>query len=320
MRALTRNRILIGDAAAMLATLPAASVDCVITSPPYFLQRSYGVDGQIGSELTVTAWVARMLPVFTGLARVLKPSGSVWVELIDTYSGHEREGAPRKGLLLAPERLMLALADHGWSVRQKIVWHKTNPLPRAVRDRFTDGHSSLYHLVRSSTYYFDRDAAREILADSKVLLGTDPGTVWSIGSRRGWGGFHPATFPEALVERPLLSTCPEKVCTRCGQPWQREYHALRLDQATYARSEQYQLRFPERYKLARRPGRLVPCSCGASALPGVVLDPFFGSGTVGAVAQRFGRDWLGIELNQRYAKLAGQRLGDGTDPPARRAA
>jgi len=312
MTQLPRNTILIGDASARLRELPGSSVDCVITSPPYFQLRNYQTSGQIGLEPHVDGWVTALRRVFAEAARVLKPTGALWLNLGDSFSRHQRYGASPKSLLLAPERLLLALAADGWIVRNKVIWSKTNPLPSSVTDRLTLTYEVVYLLTRSPRYYFDLDAIREPHRSSAAKrarpplnltpdwagplaatlgglrrarsartpghpLGKNPGDVWQIATH-GYRGAHFATFPEALVLRPILATCPMNVCTACGQPWRSK----------------------------ARP--LVPCGCGALTKPGVVLDPFFGSGTVGVAAQKLGRDWIGIELNPAYVRLAEARL------------
>lgn len=156
-----RNTILVGDAASRLAELEDSSVDCVITSPPYFRLRDYQHTGQLGLEATVQAWVEGLRPVLRQLARVLVPTGSVWLNLGDTYSTHPRQGAPAKSLLLGPERLALALIKDGWTVRNKIVWAKTNPIPSSVPDRLSTTHEVIYLLTRHKRYFFDLDAVRQ---------------------------------------------------------------------------------------------------------------------------------------------------------------
>lgn len=285
---LQRNRVLIGDARRVLGRLPKESVDCVITSPPYFQLRDYGVPGQIGLEASVDEWVDELRLVARGLARVLRPSGSLWLNLGDTYARRESFGGPRKSLLLAPEKLLLALATDGWIVRNKIVWAKTNPMPHSVTDRLSNSYEVIYFLTRQPSYFFNLDAIRaphrsrakgrpgagypppaatppltrdprggnrglvSLKARGMVghPLGRNPGDVWTLASAN-FRGAHFATFPPSLIERPLLAACPEK---------------------------------------------------------GLVLDPFFGSGTVGLVAERNRRDWIGIELNPAYAKLAQKRI------------
>jgi len=310
MTKLPRNTILTGDATAVLRGLPSASVDCVITSPPYYQLRDYGVAGQLGLEPTVDDWVAGLRRVLAEVGRVLKPGGALWLNVADSFSRHLRYGAPPKGLLLAPERLLLALARDGWIARNKVVWAKPNPMPSSVGDRLSLTYEVVYFLVRQPRYWFDLDSIREPhrsrsakrarppldLAPSWAgplagrhdglrrprlagvpghVLGKNPGDVWTIPTA-GYRGAHFAVFPTALVRRPLLASCPEAVCTVCNQPWRH-----------------------------RRPA----CACAAPAAPGVVLDPFFGTGTVGVVAREHGRDWLGIELNPAFVRLAEQRLG-----------
>jgi site-specific DNA-methyltransferase (adenine-specific) len=327
MKRLPLGTVLIGDVRERLAGLPDASVDCVITSPPYFRLRDYGISGQIGLEDTVDGWVDELRLTFRGLARVLKPTGSVWLNLGDSYSRHPRSGAPAKSLLLGPERLALALLADGWTVRNKVVWAKTNTMPTSVRDRLSCQWETLYLLTRSRHYFFDLDAIRvphrsgqagrrrastaiiptsrpswagplagtnaglaRLKANGMVghRLGKNPGDVWTMASSN-YRGAHFATFPESLVVRPLLASCPERVCRDCGEPWQRE--PARVVDGHYVR------------------GQLAAgCACQAPFQPGVVLDPFMGAGTVGVVAARHRRDWLGIELNPEFAGLAMERI------------
>jgi len=312
-----RSTILVGDALYHLRRLPSATVDCVITSPPYYHLRDYGVPGQLGTEPHVDGWVESLAAVLHELARVLKPTGSIWLNLGDSYSTHARYGAPPKGLLLAPERLLLALAADGWIVRNKVVWAKPNAAPSSVRDRLNATYEPLYFLVRQRRYHFDLDAVRApyrsgpqtrrarrpgpaaeavgVLAQPRLgllrssgdrnPLGKNPGDVWTIPPKPYPGG-HFATFPPALVERPLLATCPRWACADCGLPW-----------------------------LGEQPS----CRGHEGRIPGLVLDPFLGSGTVAVVAEHYGRDWLGIELNPVYATLARDRLS-GTQTAQERAA
>lgn len=349
MNRLPRNQLLIGDVRQRLAEIPEASIDCSITSPPYFQLRDYGINGQIGLEQTVDGWVDELRLVMGGLARVLKPTGSLWLNLGDTYSRHAKFGAPPKSLLLAPERLLLALADDGWIVRNKVIWAKTNPMPHSVADRLSGSYDVVYFLTREPSYFFDLDAIRvphrsqaasrrgrpyppvgagaPIWGRSKGNgglmvrrargevgheLGKNPGDVWQIAGA-SFRGAHFATFPPALVERPLLATCPELLCGACGVPFRRESRARReeLGRRGPQRRDERVLRYSRRYRVIRQRGPLLPgCRCGAPIRPGVVLDPFFGAGTVGLVAEQHGRDWVGIELNPEYARIAEQRLAE----------
>lgn len=326
-----RNTILIGDTRQRLNELTPQSVDCVITSPPYFQLRNYRQPQQIGLEENVDDWVTCLRDVLRDVARTLKPTGSVWLNLGDTHSSHSREGAPPKSLLLGPERLGLALIEDGWVIRNKIVWAKTNPMPSSIRDRLACTWEVIYFLTRSPRYFFDLDAIRmphtspaprarrsiavypprghgvpgwasEHEGGNKGLaalrsrgmaghpLGKNPGDVWTM-STAAFRGAHFATFPKQLIERPLLAGCPERVCAGCGRPWERRTERT-LGQ------------------LAVR-GELTPiCGCDRGWRPGLVLDPFIGSGTVALVAIEHQRDWVGIELNPDFAAIAQARIDE----------
>jgi DNA modification methylase len=325
VRPVLRNLILAGDALRRLESLPTASVDTVLTSPPYVGLRNYDQPGQLGAEPSAQAWIDQLLPVMQEVGRVLKAEGTLWLNLGDAYARHERHGAWPKSRLMAPERLVLALMADGWVVRNVIAWAKPNPAPSSVRDRFTNGWEPLYLLSRTQHYVFDLDAVRQphrsqrgpskqstirrgraawagpLAGDQSGLarlhaqglaghpLGKNPGDVWTIPTARATPGFH-AAFPEALAARPILAGCPERVCTRCGVAWRRERVERRLGHLAVK-------------------GKLLPaCACSADWQPGLVLDPFMGSGTTAVVAERFGRDWLGIELNPDFVALAEARI------------
>jgi site-specific DNA-methyltransferase (adenine-specific) len=326
---LRRNQLLVGDVRRLLPRLPTSWVDCVITSPPFYRLRDYGQDQQIGLEPSVDDWVGELRRVLRDVARVLKPSGSVWVDLGDSFSNHERDGALPKSLLFGPERLALAMVEDGWVIRSKVVWSKSNPMPTSARDRLSCTWEVLYFAVRSNRYYFDLDAIRvphrsrldrpsraagqraaastgrpdwagplagsnsglDAMKASGYVghrLGKNPGDVWRLPTSN-YRGAHHATFPVNLIRRPLLASCPERVCEACGQPWERA-RARTLGHLAVL-------------------GELQPqCACGAPWQPGLVLDPFMGSGTVAVAAEAHRRDWLGIELNPEFAALARQRI------------
>jgi DNA modification methylase len=344
---LPRRRILMGDAAEQLHRLPSASVDCVVTSPPYYMLRDYGSPEQIGLESSVDVWVNDLLRVCGETARLLKPNGSLWLNLGDSFSRHTKYGAPPKGLLCAPERLLLALASDGWLVRNKVIWAKPNPMPSSVADRLSLTYEVLYFLTRSPRYYFDLDAIREPHRSSRTpsvghsgqkyagkqrqpwagplagandgleraraegrpghLLGKNPGDVWTI-STGGYTGYHFATFPPELIRRPILASCPEAICSKCDQPWRRQVNVRRIGTAVTPPREAHVMRMPNVWQTVRDVGELIPCGCGAPTNPGVVLDPFMGSGTTAIVAERLGRDWSGIELKPEYVELATERI------------
>jgi len=316
--------VLCGDAVAKLRTLPPSSIDCVVTSPPYHLLRRYSAgEDEVGTETHVESYVERLVAVLDEIARALTPTGGLWLNLGDSFSRGPRYGGSAKGLLLAPERLLLRLVDRGWLVRSKVVWAKPNPMPNSVADRFSTTWEPLFFLVRSPRYYLDLDVVREphktsrqarpLKLDTKYggtkpawagplagandglertraegraghPLGKNPGDVWHIATA-GYRGAHFAVFPEELVRRPIMAGCPERVCLACGVPWERERRRDHLG------------------AMKQR------CDCSASSWrPGRVLDPFMGSGTVAVVAERLGRDWLGIELNPAFAAMAEARI------------
>lgn len=318
-----RNVVLAGDAVTVLHTFASASVDCVVTSPPYFGARRYEAGaGELGTEPHVDAWVAGLRAVSREIARVLKPCGCYWLNVGDTYSRRMALGAPRKSLLLGPERLVRGLLADGWIVRNRVAWIKTAPLPTPVLDRLANSWEYVYLLTRQADYYFDLDAIREPLRSagkpriarnvdrglgplaapraglarmaaegrSGHVLGKNPGDSWLLPTGRAVGG-HIATFPDALVRRPILATAPQQVCTGCGRPWRRSKRRVRF--------------------LAGRamPRPIEPCGCGMPTRPGLVLDPFAGSGTTLRVARALGRDALGIELKPQFAALARDRAG-----------
>ncbi len=295
-----RNRLLVGDAATVLANFPDESVDCVVTSPPYYQLRDYQHPDQIGHEPNIRGWVRNLTNVFEEVQRVLKPTGTAWLNLADTYSRHHRQGAWRKSLLFGPERLLLSLAAHGWIIRNKIIWAKTNPMPQSAADRLSPTWEYIYLLTKTETgYWFDLDAIRVPHRTTKARrsltvkdwsggyggtnsgitkmkkegrvghpMGKNPGDLWQM-AKASHRGAHSATFPEQLIETPILAGCPPTVCGKCGKP---------------------------------------TCNCNTDKAPGIVLDPFMGTGTTARVAHRLGRDWVGIDLT--YIHFQGPEVAD----------
>ncbi len=349
-----RRTILLGDATDRLKELPSQSIDSCITSPPFYALRDYAVPGQIGLEASVDEWVLNLRNVFTEVARVLKTGASMWVNLGDSFSKHRRFGAPPKSMLAAPERLLLALMKDGWIVRGKVIWSKPNAMPNSVADRLNVNYEVVYFLVRSPRYFFDLDAIREPhrsaagrkhqpdrsttpawagpLAEGSQdglrryrpagqpghRLGKNPGSVWEIPTY-GFRGPHFATFPPELVRRPILATCPEAICSRCGQPWRRQVSVTRIPVGPRSKSgkpsDPQVMRFKDRWHTIREVGDFIPCDCQASTVPGIVLDPFMGAGTVGLVAEKSNRDWIGIEISPGYRDLALKRIADARHGP-----
>jgi site-specific DNA-methyltransferase (adenine-specific) len=325
VKTLPRNTLLTGDADSVLAGLLTGSVDCMITSPPYAnALRDYGVAGQLGREPTVAEYVENLMTVLRQVRRLLKDSGALWLNLGDSFSKHVSQGAPTGSLLLAPQRIALALSADGWIVRNVAIWHKPNPLPQSAADRLSPTYEVVIFATKSRRYFFDLDAIRiphrsadrarpqerertrryqgnntglgRLKAAGRVgnVRGKNPGDLWTIPTAVDRLS-HQATFPHALIERPILATCPERICVQCDAAWTRP---------TRIRSR----RTSEGMRHVREVGELRRCDCFAPSRPGVVLDPFMGTGTTAVVAERLNRDWLGIELNSTFSKLAEDRL------------
>jgi DNA modification methylase len=326
MKTLPRNTILAGDARDVLVGLLPESVDCVVTSPPYAngLRRYSDRAEELGQEPTITEYVQNLRGVLRGVRRVLKPTGSLWLNLGDSYARHPRQGVPRGCLLLAPQRVALALAADGWIVRNVVVWQKPNPLPQSARDRLSPTYEVVIFATKTRRNFFDLDAIRvphrsadrarvalgehgrryqgnntglgKLKAAGRVgnARGKNPGDVWTIPTAVDRLG-HQATFPQALIERPILATCPELICVQCDRAFVRPTRIVSK-------------RTNEGMRHTREVGELARCDCFAPTRPGVVLDVFAGTGTTAVVAKGLGRDFLGIELNPAYVKLATDRL------------
>jgi DNA modification methylase len=328
VKTLPRNTVLTGDAREVLAGLLPGSVDCCVTSPPYYRLRNYGAAGQLGRESSVTEYVENLMAVLRQVRRVLKNSGALWLNLGDSFSKHVSQGAPRGSLLLAPQRVALALSADGWIVRNVVIWQKPAPLPQSARDRLSPTYEVVIFATKERRYFFDLDAirvphrsirrargsARELArlyqggncglgtlkAQGRVgnPRGKNPGDVWTIPTAVDRLG-HQATFPAGLIEPMIRATCPERICVQCDRPWIRPTRIVSK-------------RTNEGLRHVRKVGELRRCRCFAPTRPGVVLDPFMGTGTAAVVAERLGRDWLGVELNPTFARrieLAGQSAG-----------
>ncbi|TDD28358.1 site-specific DNA-methyltransferase [Kribbella turkmenica] len=330
-----RNTILVGDALDQLRQLPSESVDMVLTSPPYYNLRNYQVGGQLGQESNIQEWVSNLTAVAAEVRRVLTPSGTFWLNVADRYSIHDREGSPRKSLLLGPARLSTALAADGWLVRNQIIWSKTNPMPSSVPDRLTSTYEVVYLLAKQRSYFFDLDAIRvphtsnattpQASAKDSIPrqwrarstdnvrglvslkqrgivghpLGKNPGDVWQLPTS-SYRGAHFATFPERLAERAILAGSPEARCSNCFTPHRRVTRRLGAT--------------------AIRGTLLATCTCDAPSESAIVLDPFMGAGTTAVAAEKHGRNWLGIELNPDFAALADDRIRTARGTPEDRAA
>ena len=288
MRGQQRNTILHGDALAVLKTLPSESVDCVITSPPYFALRDYGVTGQLGLERTPEEFVRKLVVILRECRRVLKSEGTLWLNLGDSYAARGIEpkwqpagvsGLKAKDLVGIPWMVAFALREDGWYLRQDIIWAKTNPMPESVTDRCTKSHEYVFVLSKSPRYYFNAEAIKEpatCAADKRRRQGR---LVYRDGKRRGAKGTGQTNFVSIKDKRNKRSV------------W--SVTTSRFKGAHFAT-------FPEKL--------VEPMVLAACRPQGLVLDPFMGAGTTALVARKLERNYLGIELNRKFIRIAQRRL------------
>lgn len=321
-------RILVGDVRDRLRDLPDESVHCVVTSPPYFGLRDYGMDGQIGLEPTPAEFVRTMVEVFAEVRRVLRPDGTLWLNLGDSYSNGGRgsrapdkenparamsvrpaDGCKPKDLLMIPARVAMALQDDGWYLRSDIIWHKPNPMPESVTDRPTSAHEHIFLLTKSERYFYDHVAVRE------------PAVVptWEDGSRV-FGGVNKHGANVQHGDRTTgRRTAPRKSAPKGSFNGKTEAMAATGQNAFRAVVPERNLRnvwtvatqpFSEAHFATFPPSLIEPCVKAGCPQGGTVLDPFGGAGTTGLVADRLGRNAVLIELNPDYAAMAQRRIRD----------
>lgn len=327
---------LVGDARNV--PLRAGEADIVVTSPPYWLKRDYGLPGQIGQEPTADAFVASLLQCMENWKTILPPWGSVFINIGDTYY--------KGSLANTPGRLEIAAQDAGWTVRNRIVWVKDGGMPDPAKDRLKNRHEYIIHFTpRRRGYYYDQFGYAE-----KYGNGTGPSDVWQIGLRRNTSK-HLAPYPPELVERILTLACPEQVCSCCGRPRERIVRrtaqldpsrpqakramelakekgltpehiaaiqatgisdagkAMRVQTGTGRNSAAVKALAAEakaalggyfrEFTFAKRETvGWTDCGCGAPFRPGIVLDPFMGTGTTLRVAWDMRRSAIGVDLAQ----------------------
>lgn len=298
----------LGDALAVLREMPDASVDCCVTSPPYFGLRDYGVEGQYGLESSPAEYVETMRALFAEVRRVLTDDGTLWLNIGDSYysgrgnpgpnSADEKQVARRgwvrpqdrcgvawsspKNLLGIPWRVAFALQDDGWTLRNDIIWAKPNGLPESVADRMAKTHEYVFMLSKNRTYHFDLDAVREPHAEKSVYqqevarrAAHNPGKAAGAP-----GQARQTSMAAGLRELNSKGKNPGTVWTLAPQPFTEAHFAV-MPQALAERSI------------------LAGCKPG-----GTVLDPFSGSGTTGYAANKHGRKYVGIDLNADYLDLS----------------
>lgn len=304
-----------------LKNLPDDSIHCCVTSPPYFGLRDYGVDGQIGLEETPELFVQNLVNVFNEVRRVLRPDGTLWLNLGDSYAGSgmgsatvkgrggNKYGLKQKDLIGIPWMVAFALRSAGWYLRQDIIWAKPNPMPESVTDRCTKSHEYIFLLSKSARYFFDNEAIKQPIADSSAdrldqdienqegsdrVPGKKNGKMKAVGKRKGYehrGPYdkklksHSGNFDDDgnLIGGGMANK--RSVWTVTTRPFKEAHFAT----------------FPERL--------IVDCiKAGCPEGHGIVLDPFMGSGTTALVARKLNRKYIGFELNSSYIDIANRRI------------
>lgn len=368
------TKIMIGDVREQLALIEPDSIDCVVTSPPYWGLRDYGMKGQIGLEPTLGEHMAVMVDVFECVRRVLKPTGTLWLNYGDCYAtspngrsaaatkaagnddrtfrdkpfstigpiyapdqrDDDRRGShstlqggqpyhtpgrivsggvlKAKDLCMVPNRLAIALQEAGWYVRSEIIWHKPNPMPESIKDRPGSSHEKVWLLSKEPRYYYDHLAVRQPVASSSLSrLRQDIEN--QIGSDRANGGAK-TNGPMKAVGG-LRNSFARRTKDAGGLSGQKAQH--RADRENIDYSDSCNLRnvwtiptasFSEAHFATFPPALAERCIKAGCPEGGTVLDPFFGAGTTGLVADRLGRNAIGIELNEEYAAIARKRISE----------
>ena len=311
------NKIYEGDSLDVLKTLPDNSIDSCISSPPYWSLRDYGIEGQLGNEDKFTDYIKKLIKVYKEVYRVLKPEGTCFVNLGDTFgtgSGGSYTHSPKqlsnkgslnarkplkdlnKSLLMIPERFAIAMIDEGWILRNQIIWHKPNQMPQSATDRFTVDFEKIFFFVKQPKYYFEQQLEPATGYDGRNDIAYKGGKKdVSISKHKRW----------------KFKNLQDK-----GQP----LHTMHKNRAKGIPDKQYAIKNMRAvWSINTRPfsgahfavfpetlvERMIKAGCPEN---GLVLDPFMGAGTTAVTARKLNRNYVGIELNPDYVKIANDRL------------
>jgi len=308
-----KNKILQGNNLDVLKTLSDESIQSCITSPPYYGLRDYGVDGQLGLEASVNEYVTNLLKVFREIKRVLKEDGTLWINLGDSYAGSGKgawkeknkqrhsyvpdpespqmqlmnEGFKPKDLMGIPWRVAFALQADGWYLRSDIIWNKPNAMPESVTDRPTKAHEYIFLLSKSKKYYYDHEAIKE------------PAIYGSQDIRGSEAAFGPAQKTRR-IDKPRGSFK--------GKHADQSFRAIRDKRNKRSVWTVTTKPLKEAHFAAFPIDLIEPCILAGSRADDLIIDPFFGSGTTGIAASLHNRNFIGIELNPEYIRIAEKRL------------
>lgn len=313
-------KILHGNCIDKIKELDDNSIDCVVSSPPYFGLRDYGVDGQFGLEKTYQDYLANTVKVFETFKPKLKDTATIWWNVGDTYAMSSMRGKDSlfrsidqsksgirtvkrsipiglkaKDLMMIPNRVAIALQDAGWYIRSEIIWHKPNPMPESIKDRPTSAHEKIWLITKSKKYYYDADSIREPLA-SNSLKRLNQDVKNQKGSARANGGMRPNGNMKAVFGKYQTETHLDEIKNNPIGRNKRNVWTI----TTKPCKEAHFATFPK--------DLIEPCIKAGCPEGGVVLDPFGGSGTTGIVSALNNRNAILIELNQNYIDIANKRI------------
>jgi DNA modification methylase len=319
----------LGDSLEIAKTLPSGSVQTIVTSPPYWGLRDYGVSGQLGLERTPEEYVCHLVELFRELRRVLRDDGTLWLNLGDSYFSTSTgnigtkstlasaggtpfektmgeyvktkmnrppipNGYKQKDLVGIPWRVAFALQADGWYLRSDIIWHKPNPMPESVTDRPTKAHEYIFLLSKSSKYYYDADAVKEPAAyDGRK-------DEMHKGSIKNYAGVMPNGQPQSMAQ----GAHPRWNKDENGNRVRNKRSVWTISTKPYKGA--HFATFPK--------DLIAPCILAGAPVGGVVLDPFTGSGTTGLVSVELGRSFVGMELNPEYHAMATARIESAQAP------
>lgn len=389
------NKIIQGNNLEILKNIPDSSVDMCFTSPPYWNLRDYGDEntivwdgdincnhiwgednfcnkcgawkGQLGLEPTIELYIKHLCDIFDGVYRALKPEGTCWVNLGNTYmnnSSYSKRGRQgfnskggmiykksgninRKSLCLIPDRFAIEMVNRGWILRNEIIWNKPNCMPSSASDRFTVDFEKIYFFTKQQKYYFEQQfepytkplnrwGGDSLKADGESTWDAGTGqatyrqrdmrpnadgrnmrTTWHVNTNP-FPGSHFAVFPSTLVEPAVKAGCPKYICTNCNVAHElvieREKVGASINRGGHivgdgkVRGNVYPI--PNKSGKKTIKGYEPMCNCNAGTKPGIVLDPFIGSGTTAVVARNLGCSYIGIEMNPKYIEIAEKRIED----------
>jgi len=317
------NKIINGNSLEVLKTIPDNSIDCCITSPPYWGLRDYGHEEQLGSEKHFKDFVNNLCNVFDEVQRVLKPTGTCFINLGDTYGGSGsgttknadtskyvenskqvyvlpngtskasqfRGTAMNKSLCMIPERFAIEMIDRGWCLRNQIIWHKPNQMPSSAKDRFTVDFEKVFFFVKQPTGYYFEQQLEPALTNENRPNGVERDRIYDYNSKQKIITGRTSKNGQGNGELANSKRFGDTGIRNVRTTWSVN---------TEPNSEAHFATYPQRLV-----ERMLKAGCPEN---GIVLDPFFGSGTTGVYARKVNRNFVGIELNPEYVKIAENRL------------